>query len=325
MVHEAANIYRTRLFTGGVGVSQATTNQELADDTVAHCFPNARKVLHWVYKPDQAKRLDQRPFVYEVYDDYTIGFGTGVHDEAVAAMEREILPIAKHVFFTSKPLMERKGSLARSMSLVGNGVDHDAFALRRLEPAERKGRPAAGYLGNLADFFDWDLMEAVCAAMPDVDFFLHGQIETKRLGERVANFERMQAMPNVHFSGRVTRPMGAAAVNRYDALLIPFVVNAAMHAVNPLKLWEYFATGLPVVSTPMEAIDHERPALAIAEGTAQWVDAIRAAVDEQDPALRQLRIEKAQAHQWSVLTRDHAQVLRKVLGASARGRQGAPA
>lgn len=312
MVHEAANIYRTRLFTGGVGVSQATTNQELADETVAHCFPNARKVLHWVYKPDQAHRLGQRPFVYEVYDDYTIGFGSGAFDESVARLEAAILPLARHVFFTSRPLMERKSALARSASLVGNGVDYDAFALRRLEPAPRTGRPAAGYLGNLADFFDWDLMEAVCAALPEVDFFFHGQLETKRLGDRTAILERMRAMPNVRFSGRVNRPRGAASVNRYDVLLIPFVVNAAMHAVNPLKLWEYFATGLPVVSTPMEAIEHERPALVIAEGVQAWVDAIRTAIDEQDPALRTLRIGKAQAHQWSVLTREHAKALAPV-------------
>jgi glycosyltransferase involved in cell wall biosynthesis len=327
-VREDGNIWRTRLFTGGIGADvpkapfQGASDDALVvlDGVLAHAFPNARNILHWVYKPDQAQRLgDARPFVYEVYDDYTIGFGNGEHDEAANRMEQAILPVAQHVFFTSQPLRERKGATARASSLVGNGVALEVFARYRLERSPRAGRPAAGYLGNLSDFFDWALMEGVCTRMPEVDFHFHGTVEIEKLGDSVAIHDRLRNLPNVRFTGRVGREHGAAAINRYDALLIPFVVNDAMHAVNPLKLWEYFATGLPVVSTPMDAIEDGAPALVVADGEDAWVAAIQAAIEDTDASARALRIARAQAHDWAALTRAHAGVVAGVCDALSPG------
>ena len=150
--------------------------------------------------------------------------------------------------------------------------------------------------------------------MPGVDFVFHGTVEAGKLGEaRAASHEAMRALPNVRFSGRVPRTLGAAAVNRYDVLLIPFVVNDAMHAVNPLKLWEYFATGLPVVSSPMQAIEEKAPLLRVASGARDWSEAIAAALAEDDPAVAEARIARARAHRWEALTAAHADLVRQAL------------
>lgn len=327
---EAPNLFRTRLLTGGIPASMPTASFQASssdplrvlDGLVAARFPHARQVLHWVYKPDQAHKLgDARRFLYEVYDDYTIGFGSGDADERTQRLEEAVLPKAEHVFFTSAPLLARKGGAARGASLVGNGVDFAAFARHRVPRAARVGRPVAGYLGNLSDFFDWALMEEVCRAMPDVDFVFHGTIEAEKLGEaRARSHEAMRALPNVRFTGRVSRPLGAAAVNRYDVLLIPFVVNAAMHAVNPLKLWEYFATGLPVVTSPMEAIEDGAPLLRVADGAREWAAAIADCLADADPAAAEARLARAQAHRWEHLTSAHAEVVRQLF----EPRRGAP-
>jgi glycosyltransferase involved in cell wall biosynthesis len=319
LARERDNLFRTRLLTGGVPAGmakapfQASSSDVLKvlDALVAARFPHADRVIHWVYKPDQAERLGhKRRFVYEVYDDYTIAFGSGVSDEDVARVERRILPLAEHVFFTSAPLLERKGASAKSASLVGNGVNFEPFARFRPQSGVRTGRPAAGYLGNLADFFDWDLMLDVCRGLPEMDFVFHGQIEVKRGGKHEDCLEAMRALPNTYFTGRVSRATGAAAIARYDVLLIPFVVNDAMHAVNPLKLWEYFATGVPVVSSPMDAVTESPALLRIAHSPDEWVTAIRAAVEESDAQGAAARIARAEEHRWERLTLAHAQVVR---------------
>lgn len=319
LVHQHDNIFRTRLFTGGLpaGVEGAafqgkgTDPLVVLDALLARHYRGAR-VLHWVYKPDQALRLgDRRRYVYEVYDDYTMDFGTGEVHQATVDAEPKALAQAEHVFFTSQPLFDRKSGTARAASLVGNGVAFDTFARYQLDNHRSQGRPVAGYLGNLSTFFDWTLVLEVCRRMPEVDFVLHGQVELPDGDWRWDLQRQLASLDNVRFTARVGRELGAAAINRYDVLLIPFVVNQAMHAVNPLKLWEYFATGRPVVSTPMDAINELVPALIVADGVDAWVQAIHAAlgVESTGPEAVAARIERAQANSWQRLTSNHADTL----------------
>ena len=216
--------------------------------------------------------------------------------------------------------MERKaGGLSRH-SLVGNGVMFDVFRRYRLESDERQsnGRKVAGYLGNLSDFFDWKTMAAVCEAMPHIDFVFHGQIEVEKLGENGALYEALRLMDNVRFSGRVSRELGAAAVNRYDVLLIPFVLNEAMHAVNPLKLWEYLATGLPIVMSPLEAVSLPSPQVRYAAEAEQWQAAIEQAIVETDEALASERIRLAQQFSWRNVVAEYARALDGLFGRPSR-------
>lgn len=319
LIQEAGNIHRTRLFTGGLPDDQTTISPcqgkadplAVLDGILEGQFSGNSGIVHWVYKPDQAKKIKGRDFIYEVYDDYAFDFGTGEALPSVLEMEQMILPLARHVFFTSQPLFDRKSSFASSASLVGNGVNFEPFAKFRPLLKPGNGRPVAGYLGNLSDFFDWNLMLEVCRHMPEVDFVFHGQIEEHKLGTAFANYEALRELENVKFTGRVSRSEGAACIARYDVLLIPFVVNEAMHAVNPLKLWEYYATGKPVVSTPMEAVDEPPPYMLVAEGARAWSDAIRQALTGEvaAPEAAAERIARAERHRWEVLTKAHAQVL----------------
>lgn len=323
LIWEGENIARTRLLTSGFttdvprrgyqGSSRDTL--DLIDRLVEHHFGANRKIVHWVYKPNQAARMSGRPFIYEVYDEYCMDFATGVLDEETSRLEETALRQAEHVFFTSKPLIDRKGKSTPSCSLIGNGVDFHAFADPRPPGFQASGRPVVGYLGNLSGFFDWALMLEVARGLPDLDFVFHGQIEEEKLGCHAETLEELQQLPNVLFTGRVNRKIGAAAVARYDVLIIPFVVNDAMHAVNPLKLWEYFAAGRPVISTPMDALAVADPLVTIAEGAEQWVAAIRKCLSE-DPADDELPSERmrfARAHDWHTLTCGHAAVLKRLV------------
>ncbi|WP_449465781.1 glycosyltransferase [Stenotrophomonas humi] len=319
---ESENIFRVRLFAEGIpaGIERARYQGrpqlfEILDGLVEANYGKGTDLLHWVYKPDQALRLPKSArFIYEVYDEYTMDFGTGQIHDKMAEMEPVALQRADHVFFTSQPLLERKSALTSSHSLVGNGVASEVFSRYRVEKGEsRKGRPVAGYLGNLSTFFDWALMLEVCSSMPEVDFIFHGQIELAEGDLRREQHEQMEALPNVLFSGRVDRVKGASAINRYDVLMIPFVVNDAMHAVNPLKLWEYFATGLPVVSSPMEAVKEASPLLWVARTAQEWVIAINSALAFDDLAACNARIDRAAEHCWQRLTVAHAEVVESLL------------
>lgn len=321
MVPISSNLHRARLLTGGMPPewprlveARHTSQAAYIEELVRRKYGANAKVLHWIYKPDQCAKLPSgQPYVYEVYDDYTMDFGSGRLMPEVREAENETLAKAEHVFFTSSPLLERKGARARNGSLAVNGVNLAPFRETRVFAASR-GRPVAGYLGNMSSFFDWRLMADVCNRMRHVDFAFYGQIELEKLGRDASDaYRAMAGLPNVRFGGRVERERGAAAVNRCDVLLIPFVVNEAMDAVNPLKLWEYFATGLPVVSTPMKAIAEYATVAAFAEGSEQWMRAIEGALESAGDDGQAVRLALAADHAWERLVSEHASIVMKVV------------
>jgi glycosyltransferase involved in cell wall biosynthesis len=80
-----------------------------------------------------------------------------------------------------------------------------------------------------------------------------------------AGLQRLRALPNVHLLGR--RPYSALPgyCKAFDVALLPFVKNELTEYANPLKLREYLAAGLPVVSTDIpeaRALEHRGILLA---------------------------------------------------------------
>ncbi len=62
--------------------------------------------------------------------------------------------------------------------------------------------------------------------------------------------------------------------------MIPFVVSSLTQAVNPIKLREYLAAGLPVVSTPMPEVERYNHLIHIASSVDKYIEAVSACLAE---------------------------------------------
>ena len=61
-------------------------------------------------------------------------------------------------------------------------------------------------------------------------------------------------MPNIHRLGRKPYAELPAYCKGFDVALNPFAINELTLAANPLKVREYLAAGLPVVSTDIPEV-----------------------------------------------------------------------
>ncbi len=321
-IQMSENIFKIRImnsgFIRGVSVSKILKQNSNYSDAIykslLEIFGKNTKITYWIQKPLQYKWIDKRyDFIYEVYDEYTMDFQTGAVKKDVLKEENQVLPLAKHVFFTSKPLADRKSHNAKSWSIVGNGVNFDIFSKYRIkEDVKSSKRNSVAYLGNLSNFFNWELMYQVVSQMPDLDFIFYGQLELENMGDRKEIAKKLISFSNTVFTGRVTREEGSVGINIVDVLIIPFVINDAMHAVNPLKLWEYFATGKPVISTPMDAIDVKFPYLRVASSSDEWIKNIRNAINEKDDKIKTMRVDLAHDNSWKKLILKYINVLDEI-------------
>jgi glycosyltransferase involved in cell wall biosynthesis len=128
-----------------------------------------------------------------------------------------------------------------------------------------------GYVGAIAPWFDFDLVERLAVRFPADHLLIVGPISSSVV-DRAAKLGRL---PNVSFIGALDYESLPAIVGALDVALLPFKINSVTNATNPLKLYEYLGAGVPVVATAMREISM----IFQDEGHSRYVHVARNAAD----------------------------------------------
>jgi len=250
--------------------------------------------------------IGERLLIYLVMDDYQEM--PGVDRNYLHDLERTLLAQADLIFATSTKLQERKSGKKAQALFLPHGVDFDHFrsAADCSVPQEMKHlqRPLIRMYGTLAPWVDSDLLVQVARAFPQASVVLIGTRTDFPLPEHVPNLHWLGARPYAEL------PRYAA---HFDVGLIPFRCNELTAHVNPLKLLEYLALGLPVVSTPLPDLSRFAEHIYIADGREDFVHNVKLALDDDTPARCQQRIELAARERWETRVETLLQHVEKAL------------
>src|SRR2546427_6671811 len=163
-------------------------------------------------------------------------------------MEQDLIRRAHVVFTSAEKLYGERQSLNPHTYYIPHGVDvaHFAGALDPSTevPADMCGRPhpVIGFFGLLADWVDLELVRMVAVARPDWSVVL--------IGKATTDLRPLRGLANVHLLGQKPYSTLPHYCRGFDVGIIPFRKNDLTVRANPLKLREYLAAGLPVVSAP---------------------------------------------------------------------------
>jgi glycosyltransferase involved in cell wall biosynthesis len=210
------------------------------------------KPINWVFNPAAAViagKLGEELLIYQCVDEYSAF--SGVTSRAILDLEAQLLTKADLVVVSAEPLLASKRRINPRTVLVRHGVDYAHFrralAPKTQVPAEiaRLPRPVIGFFGLIADWVDTDLMAKVARRYPQGSLVVLGKATTD-----VSNLE----LPNVHLLGRKPYADLPAFCKGFDVALNPFRISELTLNANPLKVREYLAAGLPVVSTDIPEV-----------------------------------------------------------------------
>lgn len=224
------------------------------------------------------------PIVYDCHDLLS-GFGNIapelIHDED------ELLRLCDLALFSSDRLLRDKQGLVRHSLLLRNAVNPQHFA--GCERPVLDG-PVIGYVGALDRWFDVAAVQRSAEEHPDWHFMLIGRVEEPRIYS-------LRRLSNVELRGEVPYAQLAAHVNAFTVGIIPFLKTDLTAATNPIKLYEYFSLGIPVVSTDLPEVARYSDLVYVAQ-TETFSARLEQAVAEQDPAVRRRRLAIAQQESW---------------------------
>ena len=91
---------------------------------------------------------------------------------------------------------------------------------------------------------DYELIQFISKRLPDFNFIMIGP----DYDQSIQNFN-WNEFPNLYFLGKKTYPELPNYARFFDVALLPFLINDITNAISPVKLFEYLAMNLPVVST----------------------------------------------------------------------------
>jgi glycosyltransferase involved in cell wall biosynthesis len=240
------------------------------------------------------RRISGSPIVYDCHD-----FLSGFRAIGREIIEREIelFRLSDMVVFSAQQLMERKVAqfpwLREKAVLIRNAADffHFTTGLQASSPARARARKVIGYAGSLNHWFDTEAVRQAALRHPEWQFILIGRIEDERI-------LALRGVDNVHLLGEVPYAELPKYLAEFDVGLIPFLRNELTLATNPIKLYEYFSLGLPVVSTRLPEVQFYSDLVYIADDSHSFAVQVERAAREKDESLRNRRVAIARQETW---------------------------
>ena len=266
-------------------------------------LPGERLIV-WLSHPLHAGALRAFPrralTCYDWTDDWAAFDILPVEDPAeIIALNDHILRQVDLVFAVSAELERRASAVNAHAHRAPNATDPEKLGGAATDgpvASELAGlpRPVIGYVGQIADKIDYDLIGQVARARPAWSFVFVGPVWSSKR-ERVAT---LKSLGNVHFLG--ARPFGrlVSYLRGFDVCALPHAISPLTRSMDPIKLYDYLATGKPVVSTPVAGVERFADVVRIANGPAAFVAALEAALGENG-ALTGRRLAYAQANTWT--------------------------
>jgi glycosyltransferase involved in cell wall biosynthesis len=255
----------------------------------------ASRILLWVYPPQLVTLRSAIPcelVIYHRTDDYVSL--PGMNAELLRACETQAVKAADLCIAPARRYLDGPLSKARNALWVPNAVDHRMFDRSRIgaDPLAHVSHPRLLMMGTFDEWVDVDLLRNVMSTRPAWNLVLAGNPKI--------SLERLLALENVHFVGRVPYEKLPTLVWHCDVGLIPFRIGPVAADATPSKLYQYLAGGLPVLCTPFldpELFDGYVTVASDAPGgfTAAIEDLLRA----DSPAERRKRQAFVREHTWA--------------------------
>jgi len=256
---------------------------------------------HYFYR----RCAEEAVLIYECYDDYLLD-SSGKYDKRAELMEIQVAQNADLNITTATTLFEKIAAVNKNTRLISNGVIYDLFSQSRdssvqvAPEIEWITHPIIGMIGALNLGYDYELLKEIIRKKPGWSFVFIGSVadNAKREVDRLAQY------PNFHlFSWRPYEEL-PKFLKGFDAAIIPYKVNDWTNSINPNKLYDYFAAGIPVIATPIIELQRYNDCVFLCKTGDECIRAFELLFKYGAEDKRSRAIQIAKGLSWTSITRN---------------------
>lgn len=259
-----------------------------------------KRPIFWFYNYRLGRLIDilkPRLSCYHCTEDYIQSSKispTKDDPEKIEEEEKKLVKKVNLVFAVSSHIASRLRKTNKHTFLTINAVDYEFYKKAQAKAKKRLfgQKPVLGYSGNISDKVAFDLLYLL-AHQNKYTLLLIGPVQSKS-----EYLKRLKKMQNVIFLGKQDLGKLPELIQQFDVCLMPYITaDWFVKASQPLKLYEYLASGKPIVSTPMDCLKGLSDVVYIGKRE-KFSRLVAKAVKEDNNLLRQRRISLAKENTW---------------------------
>lgn len=247
-----------------------------------------------------AGKMGESAVVYDITDDWALVPSFSERERnLIAAQDRRLCARADLVVVCSEALERSRGPRSKRVLLLPNGVDveHYAGVMHGANGHGANGsglpHPVFGYTGTLhRDRIDAGLLVRLARSFPEGSVVLVGP-DHLDAGTRAT----LAAEKNMHLCGPAPYAEIPQKMAGFDVCIVPHMMTPFTESLNPIKLWEYLASGKPVVSTDVAGFRDYSDLCHVAGEPEEFIAACRAALGENGARSAE-RVAVARRNSW---------------------------
>ncbi len=261
-----------------------------------------KNLILWTYTPYSdyfVGKLGEKLAIYDCVDEFSASKGL-VKGGVVKKMEEGLIGKINLMVVTHKNLFESKKDLIKNIYLISNAADTEHFKKTILPKTpiapvmKNIPHPAIGFLGNIQYWIDMDLIRFIAQKRPNWSIVLIGPIG------RLTKIDKVKDFKNVYLLGRKEYQRLPSYLKALDVCINPYIMDEVAKNCSPLKLYEYLASGKPIVSVDMLEARRFQELIEIASDYKDFlakIEKVLSSLPEKAQTIEE-RIKAAQKHSW---------------------------
>lgn len=270
----------------------------------------------WLYthfNKSLVKKLGCKKALYECVDDYASAKGL-IKAKTVNKHETETLKTVSAVIVTADSLKPKMMLHNRNVHIISNAANinhfNHAYFNKKNEPSDLQmlKKPRLVFLGAIQYWVDQKLLAEIAQKRP--------QWQIVMIGPVAVNISVLKSFKNIHFLGRKDYDLLPDYLSHCNVALNPYKVDGVAEGCSPLKLYEYLAAGLPVVSTEMPEARKFESVVKVAKDYNEYImflDELLNTNADKFNNIKQKAINISQSHSWENRFKQVETVLQEVL------------
>ncbi|MBR3768520.1 MAG: glycosyltransferase [Clostridia bacterium] len=189
--------------------------------------------------------------IYDCMDNYTALCPEGM-TKKIFTLENSLVNKADYILVSSNNLKQKLCKLygdfiESKIVLVRNGYNGSILDVEP-EIQKNKNEFTISYIGTVGKWFDFDMLAKSLDDFPNLNYRIIGPIDTE-----VINHSRIEYVGTVEHSKLYDK------IKDTDCLIMPFVLNEIVEAVDPVKLYEYINYNMNILCVKYDEVERFEP------------------------------------------------------------------